>query len=63
MLLGVDAGRSEPRPYKVSNNEGAALEVAAEFAEGWEDYQLAGAGYHGFVLELPGVLVGDVDGV
>src|SRR5256885_16949960 len=37
--------------------------MAAEFAEGWEDDELAGAGHYRFVFELPGVLVRDVDGV
>jgi hypothetical protein len=27
-----------------------ALEMGAEFAEGWEDYELAGAGYDRLVL-------------
>jgi hypothetical protein len=37
--------------------------VGAEFAEGGEDDELGGAGFDGFVFEVPGVLVGDVDGV
>ncbi len=39
------------------------LEVAAEFAEGREDDEFADAGEDGFVLELPGVLMRNVDGV
>jgi hypothetical protein len=39
------------------------LEVAAEFAEGWEDDEFADAGEDGFVFELPGVLVRNVNGV
>jgi len=41
----------------------SALEVGAEFAEGWEDDEFAGAGHYGFVLHVPGVRVRDVDGV
>jgi len=41
--------------------ETTTLEVCAEFAEGRKNYQLARAGDHGFVFELPGVLVRDVN--
>jgi len=37
--------------------------MAAEFAEGGQDDELAGAGFDRFMFEVPGVLVGDVDGV
>ena len=39
------------------------LEVAAEFAEGWEDDEFADAGEDRFVFERPSVLMRDVDGV
>src|ERR1700733_342777 len=39
------------------------LEVGPEFAEGGENDEFADAGEDGLVLELPGVLVRDVDGV
>ena len=37
--------------------------MAAEFAEAGEDYEFAGAGHDGFVFHVPGMLVGNVDGV
>src|SRR5580704_6952797 len=40
-----------------------ALEVAAKFAESWQDDQLSGSSHDRLVLELPGVLVRDIDGV
>src|SRR3984885_1471569 len=39
------------------------LEVGPEFAEGGENDEFADAGEDGLVLELPGVLMRDVDGV
>src|ERR1700722_7007882 len=65
-----DVGRRERkvsgRADCVKSGAGAPhskLEVAAEFAEGGEDDEFADAGEDGLVLELPGVLMRDVDGV
>src|SRR5260370_36625760 len=40
-----------------------ALEVGAEFAEGWKNDEFSRAGDDRLVFELPGVFVRDVDGV
>src|SRR5258706_16333273 len=37
--------------------------MGAKFPERWEDYELARAGDNWLVFQLPGVFVGDVDGV
>ncbi len=50
-------------PPAVDRRTPKKLEVGAEFAEGWEDDEFAGAGHDWFVFHVPGVLVGNVDGV
>jgi hypothetical protein len=51
------------RDDKVASSPGGESEVGAELAEAGKDDEFAGAGHDGFVFHVPGVLVGDVDGV
>ena len=56
----AEAGRGKPRPY----GRGAwRSEVAAEFAEGWQDDEFTGSRDDDLMLQLPGVLVRNVDRV
>lgn len=60
-----DCARNEGvyRTFEMPTGWDSALEVAAEFAEGRENDEFAGAGSDWFMFEMPGVLVRDVDGV
>jgi hypothetical protein len=40
-----------------------SLKMRPQFPERWKDYQLAGTRDDWFMLQLPGVLVRDVNGI